>query len=446
MFSRCLTIFKLAFPVMIAQVGNIVVAFADNIMVGRYSTEALAASSFVINLFNLVILCAMGFSYGLTPLIGRLFAGNRFHDIGVTLRAGVVANVAVGVILSLIMGVLYFFVDRMGQPDELLPLIRPYYLISLSSVIFLAVFNSFAQWSYAVRNTAMPMWILLSCNLLNIFGNYMLIYGNLGAPELGLTGAGISTLTVRILATLTICSIFFLKKSNHDYLAGFIDTATGAWRRIMGKVVKTSWPVALQMTFESAAFSGCAIFAGWLGKVPLAAYQIIVVVGSLGFCIYYSIGTAIAVLVSNETGTGSQRGCRRVAFDGYVVMLFFAACSTMVFILFSKQLMGLFTDDTAVLLAAQSLVFPLVIYQLGDATQVTFANALRGTSNVMPMPWIAFFSYIVVGLSSSWIIAFPCGMKLYGIVMSFSISLFMAAALFLYSFMRTTRQPKSATA
>lgn len=173
--------------------------------------------------------------------------------------------------------------------------------------------------------------------------------------------------------------------------------------------------------------------------MALAAFQIIIVVSSLGFCIYYSIGTAIAVFVANEAGHSSLPSCRRVAFDGYAVMLVFAAISTCIFIFLSRPLMGLFTTDTEVLTAAQALIFPLVLYQLGDATQITFANALRGTSHVMPMLWIAFFSYVVVGLSSTWLLAFPMGLGNYGIVLSFSVSLFMAATLFLRSFLQVTR-------
>jgi MATE family multidrug resistance protein len=439
MLRRCLAILKLAFPVMIAQVGTIVVGFADNIMVGHYSTQSLAASSFVINIFNIVVLCCLGFSYGLTPIIGTLFAQKRNNEIGLTLRAGLIANVVVGGVLSLVMGMLYFYIDMMGQPDELLPLIKPYYLIFLASLIPLSVFNVFAQWSYAIKNTAMPMWILLSCNIINIAGNYMLIYGNWGAPELGLTGAGLSTLFVRALASLIIMAIFFLKKSNAEFRSGFTDRSRGVTNNLMGKVVRTSWPVSLQMGCETAAFSTCAVFAGWIGTVALAAFQIIIVVSSLGFCIYYSIGTAIAVFVANEAGHSSLPSCRRVAFDGYAVMLVFAAISTCIFIFLSRPLMGLFTTDTEVLTAAQALVFPLVLYQLGDATQITFANALRGTSHVMPMLWIAFFSYVVVGLSSTWLLAFPMGLGNYGIVLSFSVSLFMAATLFLRSFLQVTR-------
>ena len=157
MLRRCLSILKLAFPVMVSQIGMILVAFADNIMVGRYSTQALASSSFVVNVFNVVIFCAMGFSYGLTPLVGALFTSGRKADIGHLVRIGLRANVVVGVLLSAVMTTGYFFIDRMGQPAELLPLIRPYYLITLVGLLPMVVFNVFAQWSYGIRKTAMPM-------------------------------------------------------------------------------------------------------------------------------------------------------------------------------------------------------------------------------------------------------------------------------------------------
>lgn len=444
MLKRSLTILKLALPVMVSQISLILVAFADNIMVGRYSTDALAASSFVINVFNLVIFCAMGFSYGLTPIVGAMFARGEKKNIGVAVRAALRANIVMGVLLSAVMGVLFFFVENLGQPGELMPILKPYYLIFLAGLLPMAVFNVFAQWSFGVRNTSMPMWILLGANMLNIVGNYMLIYGNWGAPELGLTGAGISTLCARITAALAIMGVFFFKRSSEEYRRGFREAAAQRLRSLTGTVVRTSWPVAAQMTFETGAFSSCAIFAGWLGTVSLAAFQVTIVVSTLGFCIYYSIGTAIAVTVANDAGRGSLPDCRRSAFSGYAVMLVFAALSSAVLAMFGRTLMHLFSEDTAVLALAGTVIIPLLLYQLGDATQIAFSNALRGTSKVMPMVWIAFVSYMMAGLPSTYLLAFTAGLGIYGIVLSFSVSLFLAAALFLYFFMRATR-PKEVT-
>lgn len=248
MIRRCMTIFRLALPVMISQISMIVVAFADNSMVGHYSTEAFASSSFVVNVFNLVMFCAMGFSYGLTPLVGALFSQGRKTDIGHLVRVALRANLVMGLILTAIMTVLYLFLDKLGQKPELLPIIRPYYLITLAGILPVVVFNVFAQWSFAIRRTAMPMWILLAANALNIIGNYMLIYGHWGAPELGLAGAGVSTLTARMIAMAAILMVFFGSRGFGEYRRGYTATRVSPPGE-MRRVVKTSVPVALQMTF-----------------------------------------------------------------------------------------------------------------------------------------------------------------------------------------------------
>ena len=169
------SIIRLAFPLLLGQLGNIAVAFADNIMVGHYSTDALASASFVNNIFNIALMACLGFTYGLTPLLGALFAKNDNASIGSMLRQGLRVNMIFTCIVCLIMGILYFFVDRIGQPEHLLPIIRPYYLTVLSGMIFVAIFNVFAQWCFAIGRTGLPTWIILAANALNVVGNYYLI-------------------------------------------------------------------------------------------------------------------------------------------------------------------------------------------------------------------------------------------------------------------------------
>lgn len=428
---------KLGLPIFVSQLGTIVVGFADNIMVGQYSTSALASASFVNNVFNTITLAVVGFTYGLLPLVGALFSRGEKSRIGALMRSAVALNVIYALGLTALMAVLYFNVHHLEQPEELLPLIRPYYLLVLGGLLPVALYNVFSQWCYALRNTMTPMWIILGCNLLNILGNYAMIYGHFGFPEMGLVGAGISTLAARWISAVAIGAYFFCASVNRDYRVGFAKARIES--KSMGNVWRTSIPVSLQLAFETGSFSVAAVFTGWIGAVPLAAFQIILVIGMLGFCLYYAIGSAIAVLVSNEAGHADHAAMRRAGWAGYHVMLVLAAISTLCFILFARPMMHLFTDDEAVLALCITLLVPLALYQLGDATQVTFANALRGTGNVMPMLWIAFVSYIVVGVPSTWILAFPCHLATYGIVLSFSVSLFLAGALFLTFFLRTTR-------
>lgn len=435
---------QLGGPILVGQLGMIAVGFADNIMVGHYSTAALASASFVNNVFNVAILACVGFTYGITPLVGRLFGAGRIGDIGASVRVGLRINIIYCLIIMAVMTALYFNLGLLGQPEELLPLIRPYYLISLAGLLPITVFNVFAQWSYAVGNSKMPMWIILATNGMNVLGNYALIYGHWGMPELGLTGAGLSTLAARVMAPVVIMAIFFMRRHNEAYARGF--------RRIGGPyeeprpsmVWRTSFPVSIQMSLETSAFSGAAVMAGWLGAIDLAAFQIIVIVGTLGFCIYYSLGAAIAAKVAVASGIGADANAhmRHIASAGYRIMLSLMTLSSIVFALWGRDIMSIFSNDPAVVAAAGMLIVPLLLYQLGDATQVTFANALRGTGHVLPMLWIAFFCYLVLGLPSTFLLAFTAGLGLWGIVLSFSISLFSAGVLFLAYFLRATNKSK----
>lgn len=427
---------RLGLPILVSQLGMIVVAFADNIIVGRYSTPALASASFVNSVFNIAILTAIGFSYGLTPLMGALYHKGKSRDIGAMMRTGLVLNILFSIALTVVMAVLYFNLHRLGQPHELLPLIRPYYLVALAGIVPVAVFNAFAQWSYAITNSRMPMWIILAANILNIIGNYMLIYGHWGCPEMGLTGAGISTLLSRLLCAAAIMAVFFRSRKYREYSRGFAQSRIS--RSQAREVFVTSWPVSIQMCMETASFSLSAVMAGWINALSLASLQIIIITGTLGFCIYYSLGSAIAVYVANACGSDKPGLPREVAMSGYHLMLMLMTFSSVVLALFGRNLINAFSDDPAVLALTYTLIFPLVLYQLNDATQIAFANALRGTSNVVPMMWTSLLSYVIIGLPATYILAFTAGMGVYGIVLSYSVSLLVAAVMYIYYFYRTT--------
>lgn len=198
----------LGIPIVIGQIGVIILGFADTLMIGHHSTHELAAASFVNNMFNLAIIFSTGFSYGLTPIVGSLFGQNRCEEVGRTLKNSLAANTLLAAIVCLVMAVLYWNIDKLGQPEELLPAMRPYYLVLLASLPFVLWFNGFKQFTDGITDTRISMWILLGGNVLNIIGNYLLIYGKAGFPELGLLGAGIATLTSRILMVITYLILF----------------------------------------------------------------------------------------------------------------------------------------------------------------------------------------------------------------------------------------------
>ena len=429
-------IIKLGLPIIAAQAGMIIVAFADNIMVGQYSTEALASASFVNNVFNMAIMACLGFTYGLTPLVGALFSTGKLRKIGELMRNGLVLNLFYSLLIVGLMSVLYVNLHQIGQPEELLPLIRPYFLLALAGIVPISIYNAMGQAAYGMKNTGVPMWIVLFANVLNIFGNWLLIYGNWGFPELGLTGAGISTFISRLLCPILLAIYFITAKKYDEVYRGVIQSKVS--RPILRKIGFTSFPVSMQLLFETAAFSGAAVMAGWLGKVELAAFQVMVTVGSLGFCFYYSMGSATSVLVANAAGQGNRREMRQIGFAGYHLILVMALAASLAFIFGGRTLIGLFTHDPLVISMCLSLIPPMVVYQLGDATQVNFANSLRGTSKVTSMLWIALISYIIVGLPTTFLLR----QSIQSIFYSFSASLFLAAGLFLYFFLKNTREKK----
>ena len=175
---------KLGLPIVIGQIGVSVLGFADTLMIGHHSTEGLAAASFVNNMFNLAIIFCTGFSYGLTPVVGSLFGQKKIDGVGGILKNSLAANTLLAVLVCVIMGGLYASLGSLGQPEELLPYMRPYFLVLLASLPFVLWFNAFKQFSDGITDTKVSMWILLGGNLFNIVGNYILIYGKLGFPEL----------------------------------------------------------------------------------------------------------------------------------------------------------------------------------------------------------------------------------------------------------------------
>lgn len=329
---------KLGVPLCIGQIGVILVGFADTLMVGHYGTNDLASVSFVNNLFNLVIIGLLGFSYGITPIIGALFARQKYDEAGAAFRNALIANALFGILLTVVMGCAYFFIDRFGQPDELLPIIRPYYLVILASIVFVALFNAMRQFADSLLRPSVGMWILISGNAVNIVFNYLLIYGKCGMPELGALGAGISTLGSRVLMTVVFAVVLLRGRAYAPMRKAFLHTRESVGEML--SITRTSMPISLQMAMETGTFTFGGVMMGWLGTVELASYQVILTISTLGFMFYYSIGAAVAIRVSNYVGRGNQAEVRRSTWAGYHILLAHNGCCGVVPALFRQRAAG----------------------------------------------------------------------------------------------------------
>lgn len=435
--SHYIALLHLGVPIVIGQIGVIIVGFADTLMIGHYNMKGLAAASFVNSVFNLAIIFGTGFSYGLTPIVGSLFGNKELPASGRILKNSILANTLVAIFLTLAMTILFLNVEKLGQPEELIPLIKPYFIVLLISIIFIMLFNAFKQFADGITDTRISMWILLGGNVIHIFSNYILIHGKLGMPELGLLGAGISTLFVRMAMLITFVIIFFFSKRYTVYREGFSKSSIN--KTDFKKINKIGWPVALQMGMETASFSLSAVMVGWLGAVALAAHQIMVTVSTVSFMMFYGMGAAIAVRVSNFRGRNDIPNIRNSAFAGAHIIILMAIITSSLIFLLRNHISSWFSDDVDVAKVVITLVFPMLIYQFSDGMQIAFANALRGIADVKVMMAIAFFSYFIVALPIGYICGFVLNWGVPGVWMTFPTGLSCAAILMFWRFQKKTR-------
>lgn len=428
------TLLRLGIPIMIGQLGTIIMGFMDTLMIGHHDTRELAAAGFVNAIIGLVAISAIGFSYGLTPVVGALLGKGETHSIAQKLKNSLAANNILAVAMMLVLGILYLNLSHLGLPTDLLPLIRPYLLMQILSFLPMMAFNAFKQFSDGIQDTRMPMWILLSGNVLNVVGNWLLIYGVAGLPEMGLTGAGVATLVSRIATWAAFAGIFHLTSRYKTYRQDFYKAQL--CMADLRQMFRLGFPIMMQMGMETASFSLSAIYVGWLGTTALAAHQVMLTVGQLCYMLYYGMSAAVAVQVSYYRGAGRLPETRHVAFAGLHLNLLLGLLTAVPIFLLRNQIGGWFVDSAEVSALVAAVVIPLCIYQFGDALQCTYCNALRGMEDVKPLVWIAFVAYFVISLPLGYLFGFTLNGGLWGIWMAFPFGLTTAGILYLTRFLR----------
>ena len=421
-------ILRIGLPIMLGQACVIILAFADNIMIGWHSVDELAASSFVNNVMNLFILTELGFATGMTPMIGADNGTGNIKGIGITVKNGLVTNGIIGGISIILLTIIYFCLDHFGQAPELMPYIKPYFAIIGISTLFALGFNVLKQFTDGICRPMISMTLLMIGNLLNIFGNWVLIYGKLGFPEMGLTGAGISTLVSRALILLVFVVFIFKSKKMNEYARAIKEALLS--RGEMKTVFKMGYPVGIQMALESSTFTFAAVMAGWLGVIQLAAHQVVITISQLFFLMMQGLSFAVSILVSNAFGRKDLGSVREYARKGYFMTLGISVTLSALLYCFRYQAAGIFTDSPEVSAMAVSLFFLLFAYQFGDGLQLCFANVLRGIQDVRPIMYAAFVSYYLIAIPSAYVLGFKTSLGIHGIWLGFPIGLTLAGIFF----------------
>jgi multidrug resistance protein, MATE family len=424
--------FKLAYPVMLSQLGQVMVGVADNIMVGRLGAEPLAAASLANSIFFMVLMFGTGVSMAMTPLVAMAQGEKNYSNIAVYFRHGSVINLVCAIFLFLLILAFSPLLGHLNQPEEVVVLAIPYLLIITLSLLPFMFFQNYKQFIEGLSQTKQAMIITILCNGINILLNYLLIFGKYGFPALGLNGAGWATLIARILMALVI--YLYVKKSIR-FLA--FKTPLGlknlSWP-ISKKLLKIGVPTGFQYIFEVGAFSSAAIMMGWIGVNALAAHQIAINLASISYMMASGLSAAAMVRVGNQLGRKDIKTLREVGFSIFGMVITFMALFAVAFLVLRNQLPLLYIDDMEVVKVATNLIIIAAIFQLSDGIQVVGLGALRGLSDVRVPTLVTLVAYWVIGLPLGYLLAFTFGMNEIGIWVGLLTGLSVTAVLLLLRF------------
>ncbi|MGM0580142.1 MAG: MATE family efflux transporter [Bacteroidota bacterium] len=396
--------FQLAYPVVLSQLGHVLVGTADSVMVGRVGTEELAAVSVANAVFSVTMMFGIGISFGLTPLIaqsdgeGNQRAGMRF------LKHSFVINVLFGLLLFGILLFGGFILDILNQPKDVVALAKPYLAIIGISLLPFMVFQTFKQFAEGLSLTKQAMYISLSANVINIILNYILIFGKLGFEPMGLIGAGWATLISRVIMAIAMVLFVRYYKIFSVYWSYFKVTVWNG--KTFQSLLNLGVPTGFQYIFEVGAFASAAIMIGWMGAVPLASHQVAMNLASISYMMATGISAAATVRVGNQLGQRDIPTMRIAAFTCFLMAVFFMAFTGAIFMVFNNLLPVLYTSDPAVISIAASLLIIAALFQLSDGVQVVGLGALRGMGDVKLPTLVTFMAYWVIGLPCGYLLAF----------------------------------------
>ena len=408
--------FRLAIPVVLAEMGWMTMGMVDALMVGRISPEAIGAVGVGTSLFMGVCIFAMGLMLGLDTLVSHAYGAGRLDDCHRWLFHGVV----LALVLSLpIIGILYWMssaLDAWGLTPSVLVLTRPYLETLAWSVVPLLLYSAFRRYLQGMGVVRPVMFALAIANVANVFCNWVLIFGKLGFPELCVTGAAWATVLSRVvMAVVLLATIVYRERNVWDSRK-----VEWAWFK---RLLALGLPASGQVTLEVGVFAAATALAGRLPAASLAAHQIALNYAAMTFMVPLGVASAGAVRVGHAVGRRDAAAASRAGWTALLFGVVFMTTAALVFLLMPRALLRAFTNDVGVLEVGVTLLFVAAVFQLFDGVQGVATGALRGLGDTRsPMLW-NLAGHWFIGLPLGYWLAFVLGMGVLGLWWGLSIGL-----------------------
>jgi MATE family multidrug resistance protein len=433
-FSQTL---KLAVPIVIGQVGHVMMGFVDNAIVGHVSPINLAAASLANGFFFVIMVVGLGITYIISPLVSMANgAGNRAESSKIV-NNGFFVNLTVGILLSIITYFASTLIGYMHQPAEVTALAIPYCRLIGVTAIPMMLFQNYRQFLEGLSIMRPAMYITLGANIVNAAANYIFVFGKFGFPAMGLQGSGFATLSARTSMALVI--IYYILKSDRCREFQLNPFKEAIDFGLIRKILKLGLGSGFQYFFEVACFAFAAYMAGWLGAFPLAAHQIALNMASITYMAVVGISAAGAIRVSGAIGAGNRLLARRAGFSAIGLAFFYMLCTATLLVLLKSIIPHIYVSEPQVIAIAAKLLFIAALFQIFDGVQATGLGVLRGMTDVKIPTVITFIAYWVISIPLAYFLGFILKFGIQGIWVGLLIGLASSASLLFLRFNRISR-------
>lgn len=429
---------SLAYPVIIGQLGLIMMGVVDSIMVGELGAVPLAAASLSNSLIFIVLIIAIGNSIAVTPLVAILVGAKKSDECGVYFRQSLLVNLVMGFLVFLIILVGVNYLHLLGQSFSVQQKAKSYMIIIGLSIFPLMIFQTYKQFIEGLSIMRPAMIITLAANLINVFANWVLIFGKLGFPRLELDGAGWATFLSRLFMAISLMIFVMYNKRFRIYDVSFHFRSLNF--PVIRRILSVGLPSGFQYFFEVGAFSFAVIMIGWIGANELAAHQIAISLASVSFMGVLGISQAGGILVGNAVGEQSVQLVRKSGFTAIALGMIWMSVSGIIFILFRNHLPFIFIRDEAVIRIASQLLIIAALFQLSDGIQAVGIGILRGLTDVKGPTVITFVAYWIISLPIGYLLAFQFGYGVIGVWIGLLIGLTCSAIMLTLRFNYKSRK------
>jgi MATE family multidrug resistance protein len=424
-FAPYRALFKLGWPLALTQLGQMFMGVTDTLMVARLSVDALAASALA-NMWHWGFLAiGMGTVMGMDAEVSQAHGRRDGEAAGRALQRGVLLALLASVPICILQAFSYEGLLLLGQSQEVAALAQQYNLIKLPTTPSFLLYIALKQYLQGRALVAPATWVMWVANALHLLGNWALIFGHLGLPALGFTGAAwASTITCAFLPL----GLFAMMRWRRLHEGAWVP-----WDRFsfsaapLLQTLRLGVPVGLQIALEAWAFAGASVMAGWISVPNVSAHQIVLNMASLAFMIPLGLSMGAATRIGNLIGEGDVHAMRSAVRASLVLGGGVMAFSAVAFTALREELPRLFTDDTE-LIALAATILPLAsAFQLADGVQVVAGGALRGMGRPNAAAVINLLGYYVLALPVAYVLAFRMKLGLVGVWIALAIGLFAVA-------------------